>query len=366
MRFHTLTRIGCLLTFIACCFFALPARADDAAAGDSGIPVSIDDMIVGMRYQPGDRIMSFNADLIDGSPAGVGSLLGKKIIIFGFFLNECDLCMEEFIKLRDVLKKNKLEKDTAFFTVVRVGTDVEKEIAGEMMREYKLDYPVIADPDRLISKWFSVTVAPSFVIIDKSGVLQTKPVPQVHVPIRDQTLEEMLLDIAAGKTISPAQFRPRSKDALYRDLIGTRAPDFELEDIYGKKHSLDATLSEGKPVLLVFWHPTCPPCIQFMPYLKDYLSSIASKYDFNVLSVSFIYSNKQLGEARAYVADNDITFPLLRDNDGRVGAAYHVDEIPAVFILDRSGRVAEVITRIRGGLDELIDPVLEQLQEKAN
>lgn len=340
------------------------ARAAGPATDGTEMTSSPDDLIIGIRYQPGDKIIPFDAELIDGRPAGVSGALGKKTIIFGFFLNDCDLCMEEFHALHGVLRKHKLEKDVAFYTVVRAGTDVEKEIAADMMREAGLDDPVISDPDRMYSKWFFATVAPSFVIIDKNGVLQTKPVPQVRVPIRDMTLEDMLIDIIAGKSIPAAQFRPRVEDSLYRDMLGTRAPDFELEDIFGKTRSLEAALTDGKPLILVFWHPTCAPCLQFMPYLNDHLKSIATKYDFNVLSISFLYSNKQLGEARAYVADNGIPFPLLRDSEGLVGAAYNVDEIPAVFIIAPDGRVVEVITRIRGGLEDLIDPVLEKLQKK--
>ena len=344
----------------------LTSRAAEPPTEGAGMTASPDDLIIGIRYQPGDKIIPFDAELIDGRPAGVSDALGKKTVIFGFFLNDCDLCMEEFHALHEVLRKHKLEKDVAFFTVVRAETDVEKELAADMMREAGLNDPVISDPDRMYSKWFFANVAPSFVIIDKHGVLQTKAVPQVHVPIRDMTLEEMLVEIIAGKPVPAAQFRPRVEDSLYRDMLGTRAPDFELEDIFGKTHSLEAALSDKKPLILIFWHPTCKPCIQIMPYLNDHLKSIASRYDFNVLSISFLYSDKQLGEARAYVAGNDIPFPLLRDADGQVGATYNVDEIPAVFIIAPDGRVVEVITRIRGGLEDLIDPVLEKLQEKTN
>ena len=118
---------------------------------------------------------------------------------------------------------------------------------------------------------------------------------------------------------------------------GTPAPDFTLNDIDGKPVSLGSFL--GKKVVLVFWASWCPDCRAEVPLLKEMLAqSDPAKVAF--VSVSF---DRKEEVWKNYVKENEMGGVQLFDasgkKDSRVGDAYHVQWIPALYLIDEKGKV---------------------------
>ena len=117
---------------------------------------------------------------------------------------------------------------------------------------------------------------------------------------------------------------------------GTMAPDFTLQTLDGKELSLKDL--KGKYVLLDFWASWCGPCRREIPNLK----SIYEKYHekgLEILSVSL--DNKKEAWEKA-VKDNDM--PWLHASSLKawkcpVVAQYHLVGIPAMFMLDKEGKI---------------------------
>lgn len=102
---------------------------------------------------------------------------------------------------------------------------------------------------------------------------------------------------------------------------------------------------KGKVVVLNFWASWCPPCVEELPLLERTHKSIAAR-NATVLGVNY----KDLtGDALGYVRKFDLTFPSLRDPDGRYAEQYGSRAFPETFIIDREGRVAD---RRRGPVDQ--------------
>ena len=129
-------------------------------------------------------------------------------------------------------------------------------------------------------------------------------------------------------------------DAMYgKDLLkaGTAAPDFSLKDIYGREVSLQDF--RGKQVVLHFWASWCPDCRAEVPEIKALQRSLdPEKVVF--VSVSF---DRKFEAFESYVRENDLGGVQLFDSSGKkestVGSAYHVQWIPATYLIGPDGKV---------------------------
>ncbi len=135
--------------------------------------------------------------------------------------------------------------------------------------------------------------------------------------------------------------------------IGSRAPDFDLPGVDGKRYSLSSF--EGKPVLVVmFW---CNHC----PYVKAYEErAVAVQKDYEARGVRLVAINSN--DDKAYpedafpemvrrAKDKGFNFPYLRDESQKVVEAFGGVCTPHVFAFD-AGRVL----RYRGRVDDSKDP----------
>src|SRR5262249_31348238 len=78
--------------------------------------------------------------------------------------------------------------------------------------------------------------------------------------LRLEHLEKRLDELEFGKGEKPAGLP-----------IGTEAPAFELPDLAGERKSL--AQYRGRPLLLIFFSPTCGFCRELLPRLKEKIES---------------------------------------------------------------------------------------------
>jgi len=120
--------------------------------------------------------------------------------------------------------------------------------------------------------------------------------------------------------------------------LGEPAPNFQLRDLQGRL----VTLSDlrGKVVLLNFWATWCGPCRVEMPAMEQLYRTFLRK-DFEILAVS----TDAQGEAvtRPFQQENRLTFPILHDDDYRVGLTYGARSLPMTFMVDREGVIRHQI-----------------------
>ena len=130
-------------------------------------------------------------------------------------------------------------------------------------------------------------------------------------------------------------------DAKYAATLlkpGTDAPDFTLNDLSGKPVQLSDF--RGKTVVLVFWASWCPDCRAEIPQLKSmWASSDPAKVKF--VSVSF---DREYDTFRQFVSEQELPGVQLFDpagkKDSSIGAAYGVQWIPSLYVINPEGKVA--------------------------
>ena len=109
------------------------------------------------------------------------------------------------------------------------------------------------------------------------------------------------------------------------------APDFALEDLAGKKVSLNSL--RGKVVFLNFWATWCIPCREEMPAMEK-LHREFKKDGLEVVAVNFRETRK---EARKFFDELGLTFTGLLDKEGKVSEKYGAWSLPLSYFINRKG-----------------------------
>jgi len=123
-------------------------------------------------------------------------------------------------------------------------------------------------------------------------------------------------------------------------IIGTEAKDFKTPDLAGKDVQLNAL--RGKIVLLDFYAGWCAPCKVEMPNLIKLYAKYHDK-GFEIIGISLDRSKEK---AKEYVKDAGITWTATWEEPGfwhsPVAKLYEVRSIPAMYLLDKEGKILHV------------------------
>ncbi|UCF97915.1 MAG: TlpA family protein disulfide reductase [Spirochaetaceae bacterium] len=114
---------------------------------------------------------------------------------------------------------------------------------------------------------------------------------------------------------------------------GTEIVDFELQDLSGAIRRLSDF--NGKVVFLNFWATWCGPCRIEMPSMERLYQRLKAK-GLEIVAVNLQEDRKSV---QRFVDEYDLSFPVLLDTTGRIGATYGARSIPTTYIVDRDGFV---------------------------
>jgi peroxiredoxin len=132
--------------------------------------------------------------------------------------------------------------------------------------------------------------------------------------------------------------------------VGLPAPDFTFPDTHGKMISLSDY--RDKVVLINIWATWCPPCVDEMPSMEKLYQKLKGE-KFEILAVSVDTSGLKVVDL--FIKTHQLTFPVLIDSAGTIGAAYATTGIPESFIVNKKGIL---IKKIIGPLDWIQPEVL--------
>jgi peroxiredoxin len=134
-------------------------------------------------------------------------------------------------------------------------------------------------------------------------------------------------------------------------MLGQQAPDFALTDLQGRLLQLSAL--RGTPVLLNFFKSTCAWCQTEMPWLADIYRCMASVH---VQVIGVVVGKDDAASVERFAHDKTLNFPLAVDNERQVRAAYGLQRVPSLVLIDAEGKVA----RVYEGSSEQLAGIVEQ------
>jgi peroxiredoxin Q/BCP len=135
---------------------------------------------------------------------------------------------------------------------------------------------------------------------------------------------------------------------------GTKAPEFELADQDGRRHTLASLLADGPLILYFYPADFTPGCTKEACSFRD-LHQELMKAKLRVVGVS----PQDVESHRRFADKHDLNFPLLADPDKAVVKAYDLDGPlgfgvrRGTYLIGRDGRIVDsVLADLRIGAHE--------------
>jgi thiol-disulfide isomerase/thioredoxin len=126
----------------------------------------------------------------------------------------------------------------------------------------------------------------------------------------------------------------RANGPVNGQLIGSSAPDFDLQSLDGKELKLSSL--RGKAVLLNFWATYCGPCKVEMPWFVE-LQKEYGPQGFQIVGVAM--DDASTDDIATFAKDMGVNYPILLGKES-VGLSYGgVNVLPTTFFLDRNGKI---------------------------
>lgn len=124
------------------------------------------------KFKPGDKAPEFEkGTFLDGSPAKLASLGGKKVLLLNFWGLRCGACLEE-IPYLEVLAKKYGGKGVAVWGVNTDGADATTVRETLETLRITVSYPVVLDPEFSIADTYTNFLVPLTLVIDRGGVVR--------------------------------------------------------------------------------------------------------------------------------------------------------------------------------------------------
>ncbi|HUH37656.1 MAG TPA: TlpA disulfide reductase family protein [Spongiibacteraceae bacterium] len=116
------------------------------------------------------------------------SELRGQVVMINFWASWCGPCRQE-MPILDALHKRYAK---AGFSVLGVNVEQDSGLADQLLKDIPVSFPVLYDPDSVVSKLYDVDAMPSTVMVDRDGrmrYLHRGYKPGYEDDYRDQIVE---------------------------------------------------------------------------------------------------------------------------------------------------------------------------------
>jgi len=108
-------------------------------------------------------------------------------------------------------------------------------------------------------------------------------------------------------------------------------------------------------VVVNFWATWCAPCVAELPSL----ARLRDRLHIDLVAVNFQENAVRIG---SFLDQLNMALQVVRDHDGTLRAAWHVDVFPSTFVVDRDGRIAFVASGEVDWDDPAIQAMIDRLK----
>ena len=137
------------------------------------------------------------------------------------------------------------------------------------------------------------------------------------------------------------------KKAPQRAKVGEQAPTFTLADTGGKQHDLSEYTKAGKVVVLEWFNPACPYVVNHHQKSSTMRDLYAKYKEQGVVWLAINATSGTTAQVNnVWISMNDLKYPILLDEGGKVRRLYDARRTPQMFVIDTKG-----VLRYKGAID---------------
>lgn len=125
--------------------------------------------------------------------------------------------------------------------------------------------------------------------------------------------------------------------ARFHAIPGAAAPDFALRAVAGPNVRLSEHV--GQVVVISFWGSGCDACRAQLEALEQDFG----RYQAQGLRIFGVEVADEQTAALSFARGTRVTFPLLLDPAKAVARLYDVDNLPMTVLIDRDGKIRQVV-----------------------
>jgi peroxiredoxin len=155
-------------------------------------------------------------------------------------------------------------------------------------------------------------------------------------PADKTTVPAMAKNPAVSKALEEIIARRNSWNPILANFYGKEMPDFKVEDINGKTHSLKDY--RGKNVMVIMWATWCQPCLQEIPHLIA-LREIIPADKLAILAIS----NEPANTVKATAQSEGINYTVISHRGSLPEPFNIVRGIPTTFFIRPDGTLKLVV-----------------------
>lgn len=131
-------------------------------------------------------------------------------------------------------------------------------------------------------------------------------------------------------------------DGPKRAQLGEKAPHFEMKDLEGNKWSLKEHLDNDKVVVLEWFNPECPFVVKHHYHHPTMRETYKEFKDKGVVWVAINSGapgeqGTGLDKNKQYHKDWEMPYPILLDEESKIGRMYGARVTPHMFIISKEG-----------------------------
>lgn len=173
-----------------------------------------------------------------------------------------------------------------------------------------------------------------------AGPLLAAPTPALPVSAAavETAAEPAAPAAATATTATAAAAEPTTAEPLPEQRgveVGMLAPEFVLATMADDASSLALDDLRGQPTVLSFWTTWCPYCLRQTPVMVEAYARTADE------GIQFVGIDVQedRNTVATYLAQHQIEYPILLDEQGSIAAEYAVQGYPTTYFLDSDNRI---------------------------
>ncbi len=321
--------------------FACSEKSDAPAAHDEAATATQPVATQPESHPRGRPLPAFSGWTLDDERLAVGSLLGRRLLIYFFNPEVKDAAM-----VTDAVNRIASFRAEHNFTILGVAIGSDKQTAERFVREHGIAYAVLDDSSATIARRMGLRAPIAMIGVDAEGF--------VIFGFGQLSADEPQAARVVEANLRQALRLPElDTEATLGGAAHPEAPTFRAA-ILDSRVPFDLAAQRGRTVLLIFFLHTCPHCHEALAFLKENLATLPEDRRPKLVGIEI---SGRTHSVRQQLQELELDFfPIVFDDDGSIQADYNVfASVPDTFLIDAEGRIR---TRVRGWRSESDGPLL--------